>query len=104
ERRASVVGWVLFIRDRYTLWGRETGAKVMLKVPLDKEDPVVDSLTGFWAGANWMERETWDLLGIRFRNHPDLRRILTWEGYEGHPLRKDFVDRRPKRPRKVRIR
>jgi NADH-quinone oxidoreductase subunit C len=50
----------------------------------------VPSVSGIWHSANWGEREVFDLLGINFSNHPDLRRILTWENFEGHPLRKDF--------------
>ncbi|MGA2402733.1 MAG: NADH-quinone oxidoreductase subunit C [Syntrophobacteraceae bacterium] len=50
----------------------------------------VPSVSGIWHSANWGEREVFDLLGIDFSNHPDLRRILTWENFEGHPLRKDF--------------
>jgi NADH-quinone oxidoreductase subunit C len=57
---------------------------------LDDEDPVIDSLCGVWASANWFERETYDMFGIQFRNHPDLRRILTDYGFIGHPFRKDF--------------
>jgi NADH-quinone oxidoreductase subunit C len=56
----------------------------------DIEDPVVDSLTGVWASAEWFEREAFDLFGILFRGHPDLRRILTDYGFIGHPFRKDF--------------
>jgi NADH-quinone oxidoreductase subunit C len=55
-----------------------------------EEDPVVDSLCGLWASANWFEREAFDLFGILFRGHPDLRRILTDYGFIGHPFRKDF--------------
>lgn len=53
-------------------------------------EPVAPSAVGLWAGANWHERETFDLLGIKFSGHPDLRRILMWDGYPYHPLRKDF--------------
>jgi len=56
----------------------------------DNEEPAVDSLTGVWASANWFEREAFDLFGIQFRGHPDLRRILTDYGFIGHPFRKDF--------------
>jgi NADH-quinone oxidoreductase subunit C len=56
----------------------------------DVEDPMVDSLTGIWASADWFEREAFDLFGILFRGHPDLRRILTDYGFIGHPFRKDF--------------
>lgn len=57
-----------------------------------EEDPALylDSVTDLWPGAEWMEREVYDMFGIRFRNHPDLRRILTWESYPAHPLRKDY--------------
>lgn len=56
------------------------------------EDPALwlDSVTDLWPGAEWTEREVFDMFGIRFRNHPDLRRILTWESYPAHPLRKDY--------------
>jgi NADH-quinone oxidoreductase subunit C len=50
----------------------------------------IDSVTDIWPGVEWREREVYDMFGIRFRNHPDLRRILTWEGYPAHPLRKDY--------------
>ncbi len=56
----------------------------------DTEEPVVDSVVGVWAAANWFEREAFDLFGILFRGHPDLRRILTDYGFIGHPFRKDF--------------
>lgn len=70
--------------------------KVFLDPSLDTAgiavDPALelDSVTDLWAGAEWPERETFDMYGIRFRNHPDLRRILTWEDYPAHPLRKDY--------------
>ena len=54
--------------------------------------PEIDSVRTVWAGADWHERETWDMFGITFRNHPFLRRILLDEDWPGHPLRKDFVD------------
>jgi NADH-quinone oxidoreductase subunit C len=65
--------------------------RVRLKVfAPDDELPVVDSLTGLWSSANWFEREAFDLFGIIFEGHPDLRRILTDYGFIGHPFRKDF--------------
>lgn len=88
----------------YHLIGIETGVKVFLRVTAPRDNPEIPSVVGIWPGANWHERENYDMLGIRFRGHPDLRRILTWEGYEGYPLRKDFVDQRPKRERKIRAR
>jgi NADH-quinone oxidoreductase subunit C len=56
----------------------------------DDEQPMVDSVTGIWASADWFERETFDLFGILFKGHPDLRRLLTDYGFIGHPFRKDF--------------
>ena len=63
--------------------------RLRVKCP-DAQEPVVDSVTGVWASANWFEREAFDLFGILFRGHPDLRRILTDYGFIGHPFRKDF--------------
>jgi len=64
--------------------------RLRLQVRLSSDDPVVDSLVPVWPGANWLEREIFDLFGIRFNGHPDLRRILMPDDWEGHPLRKDF--------------
>jgi len=64
--------------------------KVRLKVRVSGNDPVVDSLVPVWPGANWLEREIFDLFGIRFHGHPDLRRILLPEDWEGYPLRRDY--------------
>jgi NADH-quinone oxidoreductase subunit C len=60
-----------------------------VKAPVG-EDEKVPSAVSLWAGADWHEREVWDMMGIAFSGHPDLRRILMWEGYPFHPLRKDF--------------
>ena len=69
------------------------GAGLTFKVQVDRVDPVeVPSLINVWAGVDFQEREAYDLLGIRFTGHPDLRRILMWEGYEGYPLRKDWKE------------
>ena len=65
-------------------------SKVRLRVKLAGDDPTVDSLVPVWPGANWLEREIFDLMGIRFNGHPDLRRILLPDDWEGHPLRKDY--------------
>jgi len=64
--------------------------RLRLVVPLQGDDPEVDSLAGLWPGADWLEREVWDMFGIRFRGHPGLKRILMYEEFEGHPLRKDY--------------
>jgi len=63
---------------------------LILKVSASKEEPEVPSVTPLWPGANFQEREVYDLMGIRFAGHPHLKRVLLWEGYEGHPLRKGF--------------
>ena len=68
----------------------ETGDDFFVKVRLPKEEPELDSLAFLFAGAEWHEREIYDLFGVRFRAHPDPRRILMPDEYEGHPLRKDF--------------
>jgi NADH-quinone oxidoreductase subunit C len=64
--------------------------RLRLKVRVAGSDPVVDSVTPVWPTANWHEREVFDLFGVRFEGHPDLRRILMPENWEGHPLRKDY--------------
>lgn len=64
---------------------------ITLKVRLDRANPVVASVTPIWRGAEFQEREVYDLFGVRFDGHPDLRRILMWEGFNGHPMRKDYV-------------
>jgi NADH-quinone oxidoreductase subunit C len=64
--------------------------RVRLKVPVEEADPEVDSLTPLWAAANWFEREVWDMFGIRFKGHPSLKRILMYEEFVGHPLRRDY--------------
>ena len=74
----------------YQLVSIPTRKRVRLKVRLAGNDPVVDSLVPVWPGANWLEREIFDLFGIRFTDHPDLRRILLPEDWEGAPLRKDY--------------
>ncbi len=68
------------------------GGAVVLKVQVDRDDPVVPSLTPYWPGADFQEREAWDLLGIQFDGHPYLKRILMWDGFAGHPLRKDWKE------------
>jgi NADH-quinone oxidoreductase subunit C len=74
----------------YHLHSVERNERVRLKCRLRGEDPVIESVTGVWRGANWYEREVFDLFGINFLNHPDLRRIMLPEDWEGHPLRKDY--------------
>ena len=73
----------------YNLLSLSHNRRVRVKVETDEDTPV-PSIVGVFSVANWFERETWDMYGIRFSGHPDLRRILTDYGFEGHPLRKDF--------------
>ena len=73
----------------YSLLSLKHNQRVRVKLPAGEETPV-DSVTEVYSNAGWCEREVWDLYGVFFANHPDLRRILTDYGFEGHPLRKDF--------------
>jgi NADH-quinone oxidoreductase subunit C/D len=74
----------------YHLCSLPLDRRLRLKVPVPEDDPVLPSLIGVWKAANWFEREAWDMFGIRFEGHPNLRRLLTHEAFEGHPLRKDY--------------
>ncbi|MBU6375153.1 MAG: NADH-quinone oxidoreductase subunit C [Bdellovibrionales bacterium] len=73
----------------YNLASVASGSRIRVKVRL-REGDEIPSATGLWTGANWAEREVWDMFGIKFSGHPDLRRILMDERWEGHPLRKDY--------------
>ncbi len=74
----------------YTITQAETGANLLVRCPISEAENAVPSLVSVWRAANWLEREQYDLMGIEFTGHPDLRRIMMWEGYPYHPLRKDF--------------
>ena len=75
----------------YHLHSLDRNLRLRLKCRLPGTDPTIDSVTSVWRSANWYERETFDLFGIQFRNHPDLRRIMLPEDWVGHPLRKDYA-------------
>ena len=81
-------------RDRYgviySLLSLSKNRRLWVKCFVNDPKPEAPSVTCIWRGANWLEREVWDMFGVRFSGHPDLRRILTWEGFEAHPLRKDY--------------
>ena len=66
-------------------------AVVKSRVGLGRTDASIPSVVSVWRGADYQEREVWDLMGIRFEGHPNHKRIMLWEGYPGHPLRKDYV-------------
>jgi NADH-quinone oxidoreductase subunit C len=79
----------------YHLYSLRHNHRLRVKVRLDEDDAVVPTATSLWPIANWLEREVWDMFGIRFDGHPDLRRLLMYEEFVGHPLRKDYpIDRR----------
>lgn len=75
----------------YRATALERNEKVVLRVDLDRENPEIDSAASVWKGADYQEREVYDLMGVVFRDHPDLRRILLPDEWEGFPLRKDYV-------------
>jgi NADH-quinone oxidoreductase subunit C len=74
----------------YHLQSLSRNHRLRIKVFLPAESPAAPSLAGLWKNANWLEREVYDMFGVAFTGHPDLRRILMYDGFEGHPLRKDY--------------
>src|SRR5262249_41458865 len=80
----------------YHLHSISANRRLRLKCRLPGASPEIDSVTGVWRSANWYEREAFDLFGVKFRNHPDLRRIMLPEDWDGHPLRKDYAIEGPR--------
>ncbi|MCB0831873.1 MAG: NADH-quinone oxidoreductase subunit C [Bacteroidetes bacterium] len=74
----------------YHLRAMKTGQRVRIKVPISENDSKIESLTSLWKVANWLEREAWEMYGIEFLNHPDMRRLLTPDTFTNYPLRKDY--------------
>ena len=74
----------------YHLYSLSRNRRLRIKASLPGDSPLVDSLVGLWKNADWLEREVFDMFGVAFMGHPDLRRILMYEGFEGHPLRKSY--------------
>ena len=74
----------------YELYSLKLGVHLRLKIAVSEESCALDTVSDIWPTANWHEREIYDMMGIKFTNHPDLRRILMWDGYPFFPLRKDF--------------
>jgi NADH-quinone oxidoreductase subunit C len=74
----------------YNLYSIPLRHEIRLRVEVGDKDPAIDSVVCLWSGADWLERETFDLMGIRFNGHPDLRRVLLPDDWNGHPLRKDY--------------
>ena len=74
----------------YHFYSLKHNHRLRVKVPVSEDDCTIDSVSSLWKTANWYEREVWDLYGIKFNGHPDMRRILLYEEFKGHPLRKDY--------------
>lgn len=87
----TAIDWQDRIEVVYRITALASNAKIVLRVDLDRANPEIDSVTSVWKGADYQEREVYDLMGVVFNGHPDLRRILLPEDWQGHPLRKDYV-------------
>ena len=74
----------------YHFYSLKHNHRLRVKIPVSEDDCTIDSVSSLWKTANWYEREVWDLYGIKFNGHPDMRRILLYEEFKGHPLRKDY--------------
>jgi len=74
----------------YHFYSLKHNDRLRVKAPVSEDDCTIDSVSSLWRTANWYEREVWDLYGIKFNDHPDMRRILLYEEFKGHPLRKDY--------------
>jgi len=87
----TAVDYLDYFEVIYNLCSLEHNHSTVLKARLyDREDPLLPSLTPIWRGADLQEREVYDLMGIKFSGHPNLKRVLLWQGFQGYPLRKDF--------------
>lgn len=86
DQHGETPRWIIV----YELSGLDHGCHLRLRTPVSEEQSELPTVSSVWSTANWHEREIYDMMGVRFRGHPDLRRILMWEGYPYHPLRKDF--------------
>jgi NADH-quinone oxidoreductase subunit C len=88
----SGVDYLDYIEVVYHLVSLKHNHSLVLKtVCPDRENPVVPSVVSLWRGADFLEREEYDLMGVRFEGHPNLKRIYLWEGFQGHPLRRDYL-------------
>ena len=90
-RNLTAIDWKDRLETVYHLCSTPTMTTIVVKCELNRAEPAVASATRFWPGANWLEREVFDLFGIKFAGHPDLRRIMLPEEWRGHPLLKDYV-------------
>jgi NADH-quinone oxidoreductase subunit C len=88
----SAVDYIEYFELVYHLRSLRNNTTLIIKTKcFGRENITVPSITSVWRGAELQEREVWDLMGINFSNHPNMKRILLWEGFPGHPLRKDFI-------------
>ena len=88
----TAVDYYSYFEVVYRLESIEHNHSIVIKTRCyDRDNPTVPSLTGLWQGANFQEREVYDLMGIKFEGHPNLKRMFLWDGFEGHPLRKDYL-------------
>ena len=74
----------------YHLYSLQRNHRLRVKAHVHEKDPVIDSIVSLWPVADWFEREVWDMFGIKFKGHPNLKRIMMYEEFAGHPLRKDY--------------
>ena len=89
----SAVDYIEYFEVIYHLTSFEHNHSAVIKTRLyDREEPSISSVVSVWPSADFQEREIWDLMGVRFTGHPNLKRLMLWEGFTGHPLRKDFKD------------
>ena len=88
----SAVDYVEYFEMVYHLLSLRRNSSLVVKSRvIGRDDPAVSSVFSVWKGADLQEREVWDLMGIRFDGHPNMKRVMLWEGFDGHPLRKDFL-------------
>jgi NADH-quinone oxidoreductase subunit C len=98
EAGYETLNWIAGVDRRshrecvYHLYSWQTNTHLQLYVALPADDDEVETVCDVWPSAEWLEREAWDMFGIRFSGHPDLRRILLRDDFIGHPLRKDYID------------
>lgn len=89
----TAVDYIEYFELIYHLLSMMHNHSVVLKTRLyERDEPTISSVMSVWQGADLQEREIWDLMGVSFEGHPNLKRILLWEGFPGHPLRKDFIE------------
>ena len=89
----TAVDYVEYFEIVYHLTSLDRNASAVLKARLyGRDEPLMPSVSSVWRGATLQEREIWDLMGVTFTGHPNLKRILTWEGFQGHPLRRDYLE------------